>query len=363
MEGFENGCGEKQFIKMDHPFLQYSGRIGTDEKGRPEFVYPCTSVKMEFVGTAIHVLLENHSAYWNNYMGWILDGVQKKEGIPKTGKASVTLGENLKEGKHTLLLFKRQDSCHLVSLEGFFLSGQGYLIKPEPLCTRRMEFYGDSVSAGEVSEAVDYTGKEDPVHQGEYSNSWYSYAWMTARMQKASIHNISQGGIALMNGIGWFEPPDYIGMESVYDKVRYHPAMGRISRWNFENYRPHVVVVALGQNDSHPEDFMKDDYGGFKAREWIEHYSCFIGKLRKIYPKAVIILTTTILNHHENWDRAIEEAHKSMGDERVYHFLYCRNGNGTPGHIRISEAEEMAEELSGFIDRLGADVWNDETSF
>ena len=35
--------------------------------------------------------------------------------------------------------------------------------------------YGDSVSAGEVSEAVEYTGKPDPEHNGQYSNSWYSY--------------------------------------------------------------------------------------------------------------------------------------------------------------------------------------------
>ena len=50
--------------------------------------------------------------------------------------------------------------------------------------------YGDSVSAGEVSEAVEYTGKPDPEHNGQYSNSWYSYAWMTARRLDAEIHDI-----------------------------------------------------------------------------------------------------------------------------------------------------------------------------
>jgi hypothetical protein len=361
MEGFKNEFGEKIFIKTDHPYLQYCGRIGTDEKGWPEFVYPSTFVKLEFVGSAIEVLLENHWAYWNNYIGWILDGVLKKAGIPKKGKVSVILGENLEEGKHSLLLFKRQDSCHTVSLEGFFLSRHGYLLEPEPLPERRLEFYGDSVSAGEVSEALDYVGKEDPVHQGEYSNSWYSYAWLTARMLNARIHNISQGGIALMNGIGWFEPPDYIGMEAVYDKIQYHPAIGKASQWNFENYRPHVVVVAIGQNDSHPEDFMRDDYDGLKAQEWKYHYAGFIGKLRQIYPEAVIILTTTILCHHVNWDRAIGEVQETIGDKKVFHFRYRRNGNGTPGHIRIPEAEEMAEELSGFIKGLGENIWIEET--
>lgn len=50
---------------------------------------------------------------------------------------------------------------------------------------RKIEVYGDSVSAGEVSEAVDFVGKPDPEHNGEYSNCWYSYAWMTARKLNA----------------------------------------------------------------------------------------------------------------------------------------------------------------------------------
>ena len=54
---------------------------------------------------------------------------------------------------------------------------------------------------------MDYTGKTDPEHQGGYSNSWYSYAWMTARMLNAQIHDIAQGGIALMDGQGWFHEP------------------------------------------------------------------------------------------------------------------------------------------------------------
>lgn len=41
---------------------------------------------------------------------------------------------------------------------------------------KRIEVYGDSVSAGEVSEAVDFVGKEDPEHEGGYSNSYYLMA-------------------------------------------------------------------------------------------------------------------------------------------------------------------------------------------
>ena len=75
----------------------------------------------------------------------------------------------------------------------------------------------------------------------------------------------------------------------------------------------------------------------------------------------MILLATTILEHHRNWDLAIDEVCEALrrdGDERVFHFLYSRNGCGTPGHIRIPEAEEMAEELVRFIEGLSVNVWD-----
>ena len=136
---------------------------------------------------------------------------------------------------------------------------------------KRIEVYGDSVSAGEVSEAVDFVGKEDPVHNGGYSNSWYSYAWITARKLKAQIHDIAQGGIALMDRIGWLQEPNQIGMETVWNKVHYNTRLSGMSDWDFSKYIPQVVIVAVGQNDCHPEDYMKEEYCHPQARKWWEH--------------------------------------------------------------------------------------------
>ena len=55
--------------------------------------------------------------------------------------------------------------------------------------------------------------------------------------------------------------------------------------------------------------------------------------LRAKYPHAQIILTTTILGHDAAWDRAIDEVCRELSktDGRVHHFLYSKNGCGTPG--------------------------------
>ena len=347
-------------ILPDSPYLQYSGRIDFDNPKAPEFVYPCSYIRLCFTGTFINVIVENHVSYWSSYLGFILDGKQDKIKLPKEGKVTVEIASGLDDTKHELLLFKRMDSCHTFRFYGFEVAEGAELFEAPPKPKHRIEVYGDSVSAGEVSEAVDYVGQADPEHDGEFSNSYYSYSWMTARKLNAEIHDIAQGGIALLNRTGWFSGPDFIGMEDVYDKIQYSTELGEPKPWDFAKYRPHVVIVAIGQNDSNPEDYMAKDYDGEKAAHWRAEYKAFIEKLRSIYPKAVIILATTILGHDENWDKAIDQVSHEINDSRVYHFLYSNNGCGTPGHIRIPEAEKMSDELAAFIKSLGEEIWQDE---
>ncbi|MCH5262788.1 MAG: electron transporter RnfD [Lachnospiraceae bacterium] len=344
-------------IKPDNPLLQYSGRIDWTDKTAPVFVYPCSYIKIIFSGTRVAAVVENHKSYWSSYLGFFIDGEQKCVKLSDTGRETVLLADGLTDAEHELMLFKRMDSCHTFTFYGFEVDDSAVLREVEPKPERRIEVYGDSVSAGEVSEAVDCVGQPDPEHDGEYSNSYYSYTWMTARNLNAEIHDIAQGGAALLDGTGWFAGPDFVGMESIYDKIQYYPEPEKPSKWDFQLYRPHVVIVAIGQNDANPDNYMAEDYEGEKAQHWRKSYRDFIAKLRVIYPKATIILATTILEHDANWDKAIDEVCRELADERIHHFLYSNNGAGTPGHIRIPEAEKMSEELTAFIESLGEEIW------
>lgn len=350
---------EERFISPDHNSLQYTGRIDFDNKLAPVLVYPCSSIGLKFKGTTLKLIVQNHHSCWDNYLGFILDGKQEKILLKNDGIECLTLAKGLQDKEHNLLLFKRMDSCHMITFHGFILNDDARVLKLPKLPERKIEVYGDSVSAGEVSEAVSYTGCVDPVHNGEYSNSWYSYVWMAARKLNARIHNIAQGGIALREKTGWFGAPNYIGMEQTFDKIEYHPDLGKIKKWDFSNYRPHVVIIAIGQNDSHPMDYMKEDYDSTLSKEWREHYKQFVLEIRKKYEQALIILATTILYHDSNWDKSIASACKDINDEKIVHFMYTRNGSGTPGHIRISEADEMSDELVRYINTFGEEIWED----
>ena len=352
------------FIKPSDPRLGYCGRIDFDNPDAPVMVYPSSYVVFRFTGSYVKVRLTNKRSCWSNRMGCIIDGVQtavllyeddaEHEYVIYTDENDRQKEAAGKKTWHELMFFKRQDSADYVILHGFELEDGAAISACESEKDKRLklEVYGDSVSCGEVSEAVEYVGKQDPVHNGEYSNSWYSYAWITARKLNAKLHNISQGGIALLDGTGYFGAPGYLGVDSCYDKIEYLPDLGEVKQWDFSKYTPDVVIVAIGQNDAHPDNYMPVDYDGAKAQKWRAHYESFVRRLMDLYPSAQIILATTILMHDEAWDRAIDDVCRKIASGRVHHFLYKRNGAGTPGHIRIPEAEEMAEELSGYIRKI-----------
>ena len=50
---------------------------------------------------------------------------------------------------------------------------------------------------------------------------------------------------------------------------------------------------------------------------------------------------------------SISQAVQDLGDKKVSHCVFKRNGKATPGHLRIPEAEEMAKELCHYIRTLG----------
>lgn len=345
-------------IKLDRKELSYSGRIDMENPLKPEFIFPASSLRFRFYGKAAMLKVTNKHCYWKNVLGAVVDGAQKRYELNDRGETSIILLDEVQDSEHDVMIFKRMDSCHELVLEELDLSAGSLLLPAPEKPKRRIEVYGDSVSAGEISEAVHCIGKEDPKHNGEFSNSWYSYAWMAARKLNAEIHDIAQGGIALLDGTGWFLEPNAVGMQTVWDKVHYNPVFGKQTQWDFSKYIPHVVIVAIGQNDSHPEDYMKNNHACAKAYFWKEQYRAFIRSIRDKYPKAQIVCCTTLLNHDAAWDDAIDQVCYEMADEKVSHFMFHRNGRGTPGHLRIPEAEEMAEELRLYLESLHIEGWN-----
>jgi hypothetical protein len=349
----------EKLVKADLSKLTYSGRIDFYDPLAPIFIFPASSVSMLFTGAELKLLVKNNHSYYDNYIGFIIDGVQKKILLSNDNSIQeITLTSCLCDNtSHEVVLFKRQDVCHEFTFYGFIISKDSKILTPSNKSRRCMEFYGDSAAVGELIEMIDYAEKLEVKHNGEYSNVWYSYAMMTARNLKTQVSIIAQGGISLLDNAGYFHVPDSIGMESIYDKLHFNPSLGNVSSWDFNRYTPQVVIIDIGQNDAVPEDYMKNDKDGEKAKTWKNHYREFVLNIRRKYPNSYIVLTTTIMNHHSSWDRAIGIICQKINDEKILHFLYSCNGRGTPICNRLGQAEQMSFELSMFLKGLEPNIW------
>ena len=313
-------------------------------------------VKLTFRGTYLKAVINSTVLWGELQLGIIADG--DMQGIPLSPDnnrtdITVSAAEGLENGEHTVIIYKRHAANQILSLKEFETDGE--FISPDPFPERKIEVYGDSVCAGEVIEAYDYTEKCDPEnHNSRYDNVWNSFVMQTARNLNAQIHNICQGGIALLEGTGYFHYPDFIGLESVYDKVCYFPEGGEPTKWDFGKYIPDIVIIAIGQNDKHNGKTDKDDIDisepGYRE-VWKTAYIKLVRELAGYYKNADFVLTTTILMHGAEWDDAIEEIKQELCGMgiKAHHNLFSRNGAATPGHPRLSEHNEMAKELTEFI--------------
>ena len=337
--------------------IGYSGRIDMKEDGA-YFYYAASSAEVRFTGTEISAVICAKSVWGCSALGYVIDGRVGKIPFNKDNDGkdmTIQIANSLEPDKeHTLLIYKRSAANHSFALKSFSCSGE-FLDAPEKPGLK-LEFYGDSVTAGEVCEAVDFVGRSDPAsHDSSYDNSYFSYAWQTARLLGAKIHAVAQGGIAVFDGTGYFHWPDMIGMESVWDKMCYFPEAGDITEWDFSRYTPDVIVFALGQNDDHNGVTDKNDIDiadPDTRKKWKAGYKDIAKKVCGKYGNAPkMVFLTTLLMHDPEWDKAIDEAVEELKEEGLaaYHMLFKRNGAATPGHPRIPEHTEMAEELSAFI--------------
>lgn len=314
-------------------------------------------VRLKFSGTSLFAVI-NSTVLWGTLsLGVMIDGEEKAVPLSEYNNGAeitVVAAAGLDDGVHDAVVFKRHAGNQILSLISFETDGE-FLI-PDPLPKLKLEVYGDSVCAGEVIEAVEYAGQCDPEdHNSRFDNVWNSFVMQTARNLGAQIHNICQGGIALFDGTGYFHMPDFIGLESTFDKTCYFTEGGELSIWDFGRYRPDIVIIAIGQNDKHDGKNDNDDIDIAEPayrKKWKDAYKKLVKTLDGHYKNsAKFVLTTTILMHDAEWDKTIEEIKDELNAEgiKAYHNIFGRNGAATPGHPRLPEHNEMAEELTKFI--------------
>ena len=344
----------KIITTMGDKRLSFIGRIERG-KSRATLCWCGSQIALRFRGTTICLIGENDNFGSETYIGAVIDGQERSYKVGGSCKTELTLAEGLEECEHEIIIYKRMEGHYFTVSE---VITDGELLDPPEKPQKRIEVYGDSVSAGSVVDALDYVGKSDPEdNHGQWDNAWHAYPRLIAEMLPAEVYDTSQGGIAIFDRTGYFEMPDTRGVESCYNKVRYS-SYRPMSEWDF-SFRPHVVIMAVGQNDAYPDpDCLRNmDY----YEKWVGKYIEIIESIRSHAPRSAVVLALTVLQHDPVWDDALEDIANRLGgaEKLVYHFRYTRCGKATPGHPRYPEQVEMATEMTDFLKTLPPKVWQD----
>lgn len=340
-------CQEKKevFVNFSNPELDYSGRVNFDNKKVAEFYWTGTSIKMNFEGENVSAILKDESG--DNYYNVIIDNKLKAIIQPDTIKKTYTLAYNLSKGKHTIELFRRNDwNRGKTQFYGFKINNNAKLLPKTESTSRKIEFYGDSISVGYANE--DTSGADSPL--GFNTNNYLSYAALVARHYDAKYQCICKSGTGVT--VSWHP----LTMDELHNRL---VPLHAESLWDFSLYQPEIVVLNLFQNDSwlvnlpeHKE--FKKRFGTTAPTDKyiVEAYQTLVSKIRSHYPQANIICTLGSMDAVKNgskWRDFIEMAVCKMKDQKI--FTHYMPYNNSKGHPSILDHQQMAKSLIKFIDQ------------
>ena len=340
-------CSDKNelIVSASNAAIEYSGRTNRPSEESVRLNWPGSSIRINFEGASIAALLQDESG--DNYYNVILDNDSLFILRPQTIKQYQVLASNLSKGPHTIEIFRRTEwNKGSTNFYGFKINANAKLLAKSPPKKRKIEFYGDSITAGFAVE--DTSGKD--LYDSIYTNNYASYAAITARHFEADYQCVCKSGIGIT--VSW----DPLIMPELYDRLI--PTDSN-SKWDFSLYRPDVVVVNLFQNDSwlvnlpeHPE-FIKR-FGDKNPDEAfiISAYQEFIAGLRVHYPAANIICTLGSMDATKDgslWPGYVQKAVASLKDENVYtHFMPYEESTA---HPNVQQQKNMANSLIEFIEK------------
>ena len=333
-------------ISADHKYFQYIGRVDFTNRQVPAFGYPGTGFRFKFEGTILKLKLSDDNWGDFNYVGVYIDGNPKPVIIYLKNGSQETVykvSEKLENKIHSVLLIKRNDyTSGEFKFHGVIIEAGKKLLPPEPAPTRKIEIYGDSISAGGGVEYPLVATKDPPDRKCNLCNAYLSFGAMLARNYHADLHLIAQGGISLVDGYGYWN--NKTGMEAIFDKVK---PLKEAQKWDFNSYIPDIVIIALGQNDSSTITLNTN----ITSQDWKNHYKNFILNIRKKYPKSHIICMFPNMYHDTKWNtyltQAVAEYSSKYNDKNVYSLI---TNAVTPGHPRESEQKAMSDALKNLID-------------
>lgn len=323
-----------QFIPASDPRFRIEGRVDFSDPTGPVVVWSGTRISLDFAGPSLALRFED--ARGQNFFNATVDGVNTVVAVNEGGPARIELPAATDPGRHHLMLFKRSEAAKgSVRFKGVELAaGAQFWASPAPACKLRMEFFGDSITAGACNE----DGATDQWEDFRTHNNALSYAPLTAAAFSADYRCLAVSGMGIATG--WVE----VKAGQVWDRVYPRP---EAPRTDLKAWQPDLLFINLGENDdSFPRAHSQPFPAGYTAG-----YVELVRAIRAAYPRAQVVLLrggmyggNQSVPFREAWTAAVQQL--EAGDAAVSHYVFT---HWSTTHPRVSDHRAMADELTAWL--------------
>jgi len=339
------------------PFLHDLGRYYLNKiSGVKYFTFSCSGFDVSFVGTELRVHLiatECGKPQGEAGIAVLVDEARfdsAKAILLTKPDEDYVLVDHLPFGPHRVRVYKRTESA--CSLTGWTrIWTDGYFIEGPKEPRLKIEFYGDSITAGNGSEGQ--PGDDDFETRTE--NSLLSYAALASEKLNADFSIIAIGGFAVYKSPWNVEA----GIKNIPQMFSFADCTwatnpGNAIPWDNSRFIPDVVVINLGTND---DQYLRSLPLANQPREgqrYLEAMNSFVSKIVATYPKTQVIVSIGMIKV-SLVENLLETNMKNFGDNVHYlAFTSLKAGGYMPngGHPNAAMHKMAAEELTALINSI-----------
>lgn len=209
---------------------------------------------------------------------------------------------------------------------------EGETIKPAAAKSHTIEFIGDSITCG--------YGVDDEVKEHHFSTSTEdvtkAYAYKTAQALDADYSMFSISGYGIISGYTTGSTP--VKEQTI---PQYYESLGfsynsfanttkpHTLEWDFESFKPEVIVINLGTNDASYTNILKE-----RKQEYADGYKAFLKQVRENNPDATIFCTLGTMDNRlcEKLMETVIEYTTETGDENVHYMMFDLQDGANDGY-------------------------------
>lgn len=312
-------------IPASNANINYYGRFDFSITDQARFNWSGSIIEASFTGTSIGLELVDGNTDYDIE----IDG--KQHSVIRTGSTTkYPISTSLTNTTHTIRVMQRSENHWNANVfKGFYVADGNGLVTLTKRQTRKIEFIGDSWTAGYGNESPGRECSDAQLRQ--FTNANKSFSKLTADAFHAECMALGWSGAGIVRNYGESTKKSASPYPVYYDKT-----LGAVSgTWDFTKWKPDLVFVCLGTNDFSTQPFPDDSM-------YINGYNSLLSRVHVNYGNVPVILAGTSTGPMNNLVQSIVNAQQTtFNHPNTYYFQFPETLDATGCHWHPSLADDV----------------------